>query len=332
MKKSIFTTIFFLVSIIGSAQLCNLAIDYSSNSGWTQIGTDVEINNGKLNYLNGAADNQQRRVYRNIGTTLNANDTWSAEFDFLPTSTGSWGGPATGHTLFALTAGNQEPFNDCPNVSCSGLPTGNQDGVIITYVTTNPTDPANHVSNTIFFKIHAKDGTTEYRSANILTGTSMNTNYYLRVERIDSITIQLSVFSDPTRTTHLPNSPLTLTIPSTVDGLTTLQHGNVVRGDSRRQLTGTIDNLCFSYNSATSIPDLTENNLNIRLFPNPTKDMISFTGLSTNHIIQIHNLAGKLVLETTNQSRISVGEFASGIYFARIQNEGKVYLRKFIVE
>ena len=144
---------FLSFTIIHSALIaqCSFSEDYSTNAGWTQVGTNVEISNGSLNYLNGAADSEQRRVHRSLGFTLDSNHRWIAEFEFYPTQVGNWGGPSAGHTLFALTAGTQEPFNNCPNIPCTGKPNGNQDGIIVSYVTTNPTDPANHIAKAFAF-------------------------------------------------------------------------------------------------------------------------------------------------------------------------------------
>ena len=72
---------------------CDFTDDYSTNTGWTQIGNDVEVINNQLEFINGAIDGLngagQKRVYKSIGNTLNTNDYWFAQFDFTPNSVGS---------------------------------------------------------------------------------------------------------------------------------------------------------------------------------------------------------------------------------------------------
>ncbi|MBL4707768.1 MAG: T9SS type A sorting domain-containing protein [Flavobacteriales bacterium] len=331
--KILLSFIFFLFAYLSTNAQNNFRDDYSSNIGWTQIGSNVEIRNGKLNYFNGSADSQQRRVYKDLGFTLDSNSFWSAEFDFTPTLVGNWGGPSTGHSLLALTAGIQEPFNNCPDIPCTGNPIGTQDGIIVSYTTTSPIDSNSHIANTIFFIISAKDSNLEYRSVNALSGTTLNTNYYLRLERFSPTSVQLSVFLDSNKTIHLPNSPISLNIPSTIGGLNTVQHANLARGDSRRQLSGSIDNLTISSsNFLTSIPTTQSSSLGLTIYPNPAKETITIEGIEKGTAIQFFNIAGQLVMETMNKPNISISKLNPGVYFVQIEKNGSVQTQKFIVE
>lgn len=228
--------------------MCDYYDNYNHTDGWTQVGTDVTIANGRVEYQDGSADGEQRRIYKSLGVSLDSNDTWTAEIDFTPASFGSYQGqPMAGHNLLALTAGTQEPLNDCPDTPCTGNPTGTQDGLMIVCGTYNPPD------GSTFFLILARDGALELRSDRIFFN-GLNTTYYLELERTGGTEVKLSVFSDAARTIPLPGSPVTLAIPGTITGLTTIQHTNHARGMEPRQLTGTVDNLCINWEIATPPP------------------------------------------------------------------------------
>lgn len=242
---------------------CNLlADDFSNGNAWTQIGTDVLVNNGQALFQNDAIDGEQRRIYRPIGTTLNSNDSWRAEADFHVTSTPTG---ATGHSPISLTAGTKEPFSDCQTVACTGYPNGTQDGVSIAYVTTSPNDTDRG------FVIIAREGSnsTEFSSPKI-DALAADSTYYLALERLSPTQLILGVFSDAGRTMHLPGSPVSLTIPSTIDGLNTVQVGNHARGWYTRTLNGWVDNICLSSETLLPVKNDTYINPEITIFPNPS--------------------------------------------------------------
>lgn len=241
---SILIIVFCFYSVSTIAQ-CDFQEDYSFNTGWTQVGVNVEIANGKLNYLNGAADGTiQRRVHAPLGTILDSDECWIAELEFTPQSVGVKNGqPYTGHVILALTAGTQEAYKDCPDLPCTGLPNGTQDGVIVTYTAYNPPN------GDLFFKINARENGVEYRTTASIVTPYLDTTYYVRFYRNSPTLIGLEVYWDVNRARPLTNSPISLAIPAGVTGLTTVQHGNAIRGEQRRQLTGTLDNLCINWSN-----------------------------------------------------------------------------------
>jgi hypothetical protein len=90
---------------------------------------------------------------------------------------------------------------------------------------------------------------------------STSTQYYVRLERLSSTETRLSVFSDATFSTHIASSPVTLTVPSTIDGLRYVHSQNSSDGGAGRTLTGTLDNLsiqegcpAFTIDSVLIIP------------------------------------------------------------------------------
>lgn len=236
------------------SQDCVFSSDYSNPAQWTQVGTLVEVNNGVLNFINGAPDGSigstavgsQRRVYAPIGTTFDFDDLWTAEVEFTPQLLGEQNGhPHTGHTILALTAGTQEPFNNCSDLPCTGYPTGTQDGIILYYGTDNPPN------GNVFFGIRCKDGATETGSL-LINNTTLNNTFYIRLDKVNQTQLELSIYSDANYSAHVPGSPISFSIPTTVNGLNTVQQGNQVRGQVERELTGFIDNLCIR------VPQVTE--------------------------------------------------------------------------
>src|SRR5690606_14803843 len=273
---------------------CFFYSNYLDSSEWVQVGTLVEVTNGQLEFIDGAPDGSsgstavgsQRRVYQDIGVTLNSNDVWRADFEFTPMILGNHNGqPHTGHLLLGLTAGTQEPFNNCSDLPCTGFPAGTQEGIMVLILTNNPPD------GDVFFQVRYKDASSEIASPNIIYN-SLGSKLYFRLIRSSSTLVKLSVFVDSLATTHVSGSPVFLTIPSTIDGLTTVQHGNNVRGQVERELTGIIDNLCI-----TDILDLGLNEPEISKFvlsPNPVADKLKINN-SQAVKIAMYDYHGRLV-------------------------------------
>ena len=72
---------------------------------------------------------------------------------------------------------------------------------------------------------------------------SSSTTYFPRFERVNSTFTELSIFSDSARTTQIAGSPVSLTIPATVEGLRFVSSQTFSEAGGVRTLTGTLDNL-----------------------------------------------------------------------------------------
>lgn len=70
------------------------------------------------------------------------------------------------------------------------------------------------------------------------------------------------------------------------------------------------------------------------VYPNPASATISINGLNSETIesIKILDMSGKVVLEASTKSDISVSELTAGMYFARIVRNGKVEQQKFVIQ
>jgi len=107
---------------------------------------------------------------------------------------------------------------------------------------------ANHRSQTFtneFISSHMNEGDA---GINMTFGTPIeifvNTRYYVRLERIRSTTIKLSVFSDPDFTQHISGSPQTQTgVLVATDVLRYIHSQTSSDGSITRTTTGIVDNL-----------------------------------------------------------------------------------------
>ena len=221
---------------------CNFHEDYSNTNGWSQIGSEVEILNGKVQYLNGSKCREfQKRVYKPLGRILNEQDCWEAKFEFTAVSVGQKNLlPYAGHVVLGVTASTQDFHFDCPDLPCTNHIPGLQDGILVAFSASNPP------TGELFFTIHARDSTKEYISQRIVA-LPLGTPHFLKLEKTKQNRVQLSVYSDNEFTLHIPGSPITFNYPGSVDSLTHVQHGNTIRGEVIRRLTGSLDNLCINW-------------------------------------------------------------------------------------
>jgi hypothetical protein len=56
----------------------------------------------------------------------------------------------------------------------------------------------------------------------------------------------------------------------------------------------------------------------VSVFPNPTTDYLSLSGLAGNEILEIYSMSGKLMLSTISHANIDLRDFSSGAYILRI--------------
>ncbi len=242
MKRSILRLLFILFLangyILFSFGQCDYFDDFSSPGDWTQVGTLVEVSGGELQYIDGAPDAVQRRVYKELDSPYTSEDCWEMTLEFLPESVGSHnnGQPFTGHNIFTLTETDQDPNHDCPDLDCTGYPPGTQDVIGISYTALNPPD------GDLFFRIRARDGTTQYLSDH-LTYSELGDLIYVELKKSCS-TLTLNIYSDEDKQNPLGDGPVSLDIPD-LDDLNYIQHGNHSGGWYLRELTGTIDNVCI---------------------------------------------------------------------------------------
>jgi len=238
--KSVFLSLLFGYTCFSYAQSGNcltpvLMDDFSSSAGWQSQGdSSVNVSNGFCNFddVYGRAYN---RVYKDLGRSLS--DTyWKAECDFSILSQNPVGIGSNGIPI-AITAG------DLPFISydvSQNFQETNQDGIAVVLFSNSTTD---NDRNNWYFLIEGKKG--DVRSFDLATGIFADSSiddYYIRLERASKDTVRLSVFSDSSFSTHLPDSPTSFGIDSTITELNTLQHGISTPSAGTRRLDARIDN------------------------------------------------------------------------------------------
>lgn len=82
----------------------------------------------------------------------------------------------------------------------------------------------------------------------------------------------------------------------------------------------------------TSLQKNASTNDDIILFPNPTKDVLYFSGIKNNDgKIKLINSLGKIVLETNLSEQVDLKEIPKGVYFVLIENDGQSFTKKLVV-
>lgn len=223
----LFSIIFiFFVSAQNAEGLVIFSDNYSSSSEWTQVGTEVYISNGHV-VIDGI-DGSDHHIYRSLGSTINNVTAFKLDFDFNFTAADN---PA--HYIIAIS-------NDTISPGFAGNLLGVGMGI--------------EGNNLAIAYSHLPD-IPRFSTSNIPILT--NTKYYVTLERLNSTTAKLSVFTDSARTFQIFGSPIHQTISSELTGLSTVVTGTVEQGCTCRSLTAYLDNVVISSSQITHMEDRT---------------------------------------------------------------------------
>ncbi len=130
----------------------------------------------------------------------------------------------------------------------------------------------------------------------------------------------------------------TLNIPSNATGQTRLRVTMKYGGSPSACETfayGEVEDYTVNFNGGTT-STAPADNFDVRIYPNPARDVLNLyiAGHSENITVQIYNSMGSVMESFTMESidkQIDLSRYSKGIYFIRINDGGKVMLRKFIV-
>jgi hypothetical protein len=173
--------------------------------GWSQVGTLVEVEDGRIHHdaVPKAADH---RVFKELSQKLN-DEKWTIEFEF---------------EVDTMTASAQ--------VCVICLTSESATGVENPYLTAPVQDMVGfeHYYNNGIRLIYKDDGGAVVRGTEADGGatTTIITDdvvHYGTLKRLDASTIELSVFTDASRTTHDTDSPRYIKIPETIQDLSFIQ-------------------------------------------------------------------------------------------------------------
>jgi hypothetical protein len=87
----------------------------------------------------------------------------------------------------------------------------------------------------------------------------------------------------------------------------------------------------FNNNTLTS-ENFNTNNLDVKLYPNPVRDILNIEIESDIQSIEIYNIQGQKVL-SSNQKQINVSDLAAGMYMVRIQDtDNNIATKKIVIK
>lgn len=83
-------------------------------------------------------------------------------------------------------------------------------------------------------------------------------------------------------------------------------------------------------NSTLTI-SMEKSNLNLSVYPNPTQEIITISGLSINETVELRDLSGRIMMTTTEKT-INLNSFANGVYVISVYNDNNqlIYSDKLI--
>lgn len=228
--------LFFLCSFQIQAQTCTTVLDddFSSNSGWTQVGGGTVSVTGGVCSFNNTYAGVDDRIHKTLPVAL-SNTYWKAECKVTFNGQNPNGNGA-GAELLSLTAGTL-PFMTY-DASQSFQETV-QDGISVVITSTSAADEDR---DNWFFLTEAKLGNNRtYNLASSIYASSAISVYYLRLERTATGMTQMSVCTDAAFTQHMPGSPSQFAINPAISGLNVIQHASNPPGTATRMFNGSID-------------------------------------------------------------------------------------------
>lgn len=273
--------------------------NFSSSTGWTTVGTAWAISGGLMVATNVPA-NAEHRMYKTVGGLPDTG--WIFDFDAKITSL------PNGDPILAVLLSDSTNFNN------DAL-----DAIRVVFANESP-------SNALRITLQALDAGSSTASTSI--NFSLNTQYYLRVERTSATQAKLSVFSDSARTTHISGSPVTLTINSTINNLQYIQFSSINHGVSV-QASGEFDNVNISWTeqfTASNVLDgstgtrwksTSSNNPWIRADLTSARDIVALAlnldrANTTETQIQVQTSTDDI--NWTTRRTINVSDFTDGVW------------------
>jgi hypothetical protein len=228
-----------------------------NGDGLTTIPTTCNDENGTLAYPAGnamffrsARDGREMRLSRDIPVL--SDQTWTMDFilQITPASGGALVSNSPAVTLASLTADQQSLSSSCVGgslcTSCGTYPNTNMDAMWVAILSEPPIGGCSDPQTTRNWQIgaFARDGSNAPVASTPISITSGGTGtYYIRLQRTGTNRAILSVYSNPSRSTHLAGSPQCFAIPATVTGLDCLNHEVDPRGWCLRVFNGIVSNL-----------------------------------------------------------------------------------------
>ncbi|MEC3876181.1 T9SS-dependent choice-of-anchor J family protein [Chryseobacterium salviniae] len=85
-----------------------------------------------------------------------------------------------------------------------------------------------------------------------------------------------------------------------------------------------IDNVSVVDASVLAVNDITKNNTDVKVYPNPVKDVLNINSDKKLNSIQIFSMTGQLIRTIDKDAKqVSVSDLKKGVYLLRVKSEGK---------
>ncbi len=88
----------------------------------------------------------------------------------------------------------------------------------------------------------------------------------------------------------------------------------------------------IALNLSTGITDFGMNG--IKIYPNPVRDNLKVSGLSSETVAKIYNLNGKLLhtsMLTNSEYEINVSDLSVGLYIIKLETDKETVVKRFII-
>ena len=193
--------------------------DFSSDSGWTQVGTWVQISGGKVVFSGGS--NANNNVNRAIGTTL-SNTKWVMRFKYN-SKVNDFGN-------MVLSSGTAHPDSD--NTDWIGFYAGS-------------------ATNNGYALAWGDSGAMVTGSWIGTSSVSANTDYWVQVTRESGTSAKLEMFSDSGYSVSVGTSSTT-SLPSSITGISNIILASITEGGATSGYSWEIDDLEV-YNDVTAV-------------------------------------------------------------------------------
>lgn len=203
--------------------------DYTPQNTWTQTGSGSVAIGSNVCQLSAVTGFTDESVHTSLSGMIANSMHWRAETEFSFSSVSSYG-PAVGVLC----------LSDDVTGNIWGYPTLNSQNVVAAYFSS----VANGSSADWMIYGTSRSGTTWGTPSNGINLPSLNTTYYIVLERVDATNGQISVYYDAAHTLPVA-SPECFTIASSVTGLDYLSHTSMEQGSWYRVVSGQIDNTCI---------------------------------------------------------------------------------------
>ncbi len=244
--------------------------DFTTNANWTQVNTGVSVTGGEIQGW--GADATDRRVYHDLVTPLD-DKGWKAEFEFeFSAFSGPTFGPA--HDIFIMSD-TQAPATTL------------QDYIGIRF----------GISELNRFALLAEANSQINTGVGVnTTDASINTRYFIRLERISPAQVKMSIFTGGFDVTPFGNT-VSGAISTAITGLRFVSSSTNTIGGSARTLTGIIDNLDITNVCCSFEVDA----------------LLQTQGTCNQETVLFDQIAGNSSLWTSNTSQIVIDSGGSGI-------------------